>query len=288
MTAGPVRRLDAAALTAAVNETSELGLTFLGPARGGNVGAGYVTDREGRRGVLTWQPGTPAARHRQVAELVEVARTRGVPAPRYQHVLQVGDDVAVVQELLPGAAPDDLSPDLVHQLIELNRRLRGALTDRPGVPAAELHLTSSGPGFCLHETLLIHSRRTRRLLDQVREVGAVTPPAMAGHDLVHLDYQPANVLVDGAGRVSGVVDWDGTARGDGDLDLVTLCFGLHTAAASPTAADQLEHLLRTGVEPDRLRAYWAHMSLRLVDWAIRHHGPEDVDRWLALAARGLG
>jgi hypothetical protein len=32
---------------------------------------------------------------------------------------------------------------------------------------------------------------------------------------------------------------------------------------------------------------WAHMSLRLVDWSIRHHGPADVDLWLDVAEIGV-
>jgi hypothetical protein len=28
------------------------------------------------------------------------------------------------------------------------------------------------------------------------------------------------------------------------------------------------------------------MGIRLVDWAIRHHGPADVQRWLRVAEEG--
>ncbi len=28
---------------------------------------------------------------------------------------------------------------------------------------------------------------------------------------------------------------------------------------------------------------WAHMSLRMTDWAIRHFTPSDVNHWLDLA-----
>ena len=34
-------------------------------------------------------------------------------------------------------------------------------------------------------------------------------------------------------------------------------------------------------------AYWAHISLREVDWSIRHHDAETVDRWLTVAESGL-
>ena len=33
---------------------------------------------------------------------------------------------------------------------------------------------------------------------------------------------------------------------------------------------------------------WAHMSLRMVDWAIRHFTPADVDLWLDLAKQRAG
>jgi hypothetical protein len=41
------------------------------------------------------------------------------------------------------------------------------------------------------------------------------------------------------------------------------------------------------VPHDRLRAYQAHMALRLVDWAVRHHDASQVDGWLDVAEREL-
>jgi aminoglycoside phosphotransferase (APT) family kinase protein len=128
-----------------------------------------------------------------------------------------------------------------------------------------------------------HDRRTARLLAWAREVGAERDTA-DGSDLVHMDYHPGNVLVRD-GRISGVVDWDGAGRGDRHLDLVTLRFDL--ALRAPHLAPYLDDLLTRAVPGDRLRAYWAHMGLRLVDWAIRHHGAADVDRWLATAETGV-
>ena len=49
----------------------------------------------------------------------------------------------------------------------------------------------------------------------------------------------------------------------------------------------MDDLLEQTLPRDRLRAYWAHMSLRLVDWSIRHHGPADVDLWLDVAEIGV-
>lgn len=283
----PVRRMAARHLVDSINEAFDLRLSFRGMAGGGNVGAGYVADPDGHRFVLTWQPDASASRHETIAELVHIARARGVPAPRYEHVLQVGPDVAVLQELLPGGQPGNATTELVEAMLALNERLRGALVDRVDVPAAELYLRRSGPGFCLHEPLQEYGTRTRRLLARIRQIGDDAPTVATGHDLLHLDFQPANALVDDSGALTGIVDWDGAARGDADLDLVVLFFGLHGTGGSAATIARLGERLRGHVPPDPLRAYWAHLSLRMVDWAIRHHGPDEVDTWLRLAESGL-
>jgi aminoglycoside phosphotransferase (APT) family kinase protein len=283
----PVERLDAESLIGSINETFHLGLRFLQPANGGNVGAAYVAAADGRRSVLTWQPGSPAERHREIADMLEIARRHDLPVPRYEHVLPVGSAVAIIQELLPGTQPNQVSQDLVEQLVEVNARLRGVLANRPLIPAAGLYLRESGPGFCRHEPLRAYSDRTRRLLRWVREVGAGCADAMGGDDLVHLDFQPANILVDGADRVTGVIDWDGAARGDGRIDLVVLLFGLHSGSGSASTIEWLWDRIREQLTDDELRPYWAHMSLRMVDWAIRHYSTDDVDHWIAVAESGM-
>ena len=117
----------------------------------------------------------------------------------------------------------------------------------------------------------------------MHEVGAAAPATLSGEDLVHLDFQPANVLVDGAGRLTGIVDWDGAARGDARMDLVVLYFGLHSEGGSAATIGWLNDRLHAELPGDLFRAYSASLSLRLVDWAIRHYTAADVDRWLDLA-----
>src|SRR5581483_7339599 len=113
--------------------------------------------------------------------------------------------------------------------------------------------------------------------------GGLDADELPGDDLVHVDFHPGNVLVDG-GRISGVVDWDGAGRGDRHLDLVTLRYDLELRA--PALAARLDGYLRARVPADVLRLCWAHMGIRLVDWAIRHDTAADVERWLRVAERG--
>ncbi len=42
------------------------------------------------------------------------------------------------------------------------------------------------------------------------------------------------------------------------------------------------------IPEDVLRPAWAHMGLRMVDWAIRHFAPSDVEHWLDLAEQRMG
>jgi hypothetical protein len=244
-----------------------------GPLPGGEVGGAYVRWPDGRRGVLT------AGNQRGVWAAL-AARTAGLPVAEVHLAADAGVHYAVIQERLPGAPPAHVDDRLVEGMRDLNLRMAGLAPDLPPVP---LFLTESGPGFCRHEPLAGYDRRTARLLDRIREIGAQRDAA-DGDDLVHLDFHPGNVLVHD-GRISGLVDWDGAGRGDGRLDLVTLRFDL--AMRSSRHGDALAAKLRATVPPDRLRAYRAHMALRLVDWAIRHHGPDEVAFWVRLSEREL-
>jgi aminoglycoside phosphotransferase (APT) family kinase protein len=281
------QRLDAQQVAAAVRAAAGVDLRIEGACPGGQVGAAYVRWPDGHRAVLTWRPGTGLAAMRDGPLAVAAAlRGAGYPAPAVELAVQVGGGVAVVWELLPGAPVSRVTHALLGQALALNERQAGALAGRPGVPAFRLFLTGDGPGFCLHQPLREHSARARRLERWVSAVGSRGPDVLPGDDAVHADYQLSNILAS-RGRITGVVDWDGAARGDRRLDLVTLRFGLHAAAAEPGVTERLDRLL-DGVPPDLLAPLWAHMSLRMTDWAIRHFTPADVGRWLDLAERRAG
>ena len=268
-------KIDAPRLVDRINEITGVRLTLEGPCPGGEVGAAYVRWPDGRRSVLSQS-------RSHTGPLLDRARAAGVPTARHELCARIDGIRVVVQQRLPGRPPGTVDAPLVHGMIRLTDRLAGLLTDRPDVLTPDLYLTSDGPGFCLHRPLAEHSRRSAKLLDWVHDVGAAAPTA-DGDDLVHLDFHPGNLLVDD-GRITGVVDWDGAARGDRRLDLVTLQFTLGWRAPhlAPIVREQL-----TGAHPDRLRAYWAHMSLRQVDWSIRHHDDATVDRWLDIAEAGI-
>jgi hypothetical protein len=275
-----VTRLDAVAAVRQLLEVTGVRLEVEGPCPGGQVGAAYVRWPGGRRSVLTLAPPGAAAAAQRTEALLAVGRAHGVPAPRYAMVQELPDATVIVQELLPGTPPAVPGRRTVESMIEVNRRCRGILADRDG-PAPSLYLREDGPGFCLHQPLAAYDWRTARLLAAIEEVGAAVPEHLAGTDLVHFDFHPENVLIDQAETVTGVVDWDGAGRSHGYFDLFSLRFDLARRAPDlgRWLAEQLE-----GTAPDEVvLACWAHMSLRLVDWSIRHYTAPYVTTWLGVA-----
>ena len=269
-------------MTAAIQAAAGVALRVEGPCPGGQVGAAYVAWPDGHRSVLTWRPGTRLADLRVgPLAVIEALRPAGYPAPAAELAVQAGNAVALVWELLPGSPISHLTPALLAEAFALNDLQAGQLAGHPAIPAADLYLTRDGPGFCLHGPLREYSARTRALHRWITTVGASHPRCLSGDDAIHCDYQPNNILTRD-GRITGVIDWDGAARGDRRLDLVTLRFGVHAITADRAAVEHLDRLLDQ-FPAEVLAPLWAHMSLRLTDWAIRHFTAGEVAHWLDLA-----
>jgi aminoglycoside phosphotransferase (APT) family kinase protein len=279
----PVPKLDAEQLVRDVNAATQAGLEFQGLAAAGEVGAAFVRWPDGRDGVLTRGHGDIGSLRRS-ADILAAARECGLPVPAYDLIVELPDCIGIVQERLPGSPPTVVDRPLLEAMIGLSERFAGLLAGHPEVAVPSMHLLESGQGFSVHESLERYDDRTRRLLDWVHEVGRSAPePAMRGDDLVHLDYHTGNALVDDTGQLTGIIDWDGIGRGDRRFGLVTLRFDVWGRRLPADDQTWFDDHLDTTLDPEALRVYWAAMSLRQVDWSIRHHTPAAVDHWLNLA-----
>ncbi|ADB33268.1 aminoglycoside phosphotransferase [Kribbella flavida DSM 17836] len=275
-----VDRLDADWAAGEIARLAGVNVVVEGPCGGGEVGAAFVRWEDGRRSVLKWRPGVRLAEfERGPLAVVDVLREVGYPAPRTELAVQVGTAVVTVQELMPGTTVERVDHHLLDQLLELNALQAGRLAGSEMAPLPT-YLHEDGPGFCLHGPLREFSARTA---DLERRISAVGPEVFTGDDAVHVDFHPGNLLQTD-GRISAVIDWDGAGRGDRGLDLVTLRFGVRGQGDDVVA--RLDGLLDELPE-DVLRAAWAHMSLRMVDWAIRHFPAGEVDEWVDLADQRL-
>ncbi len=272
--------IDADELISELNALTASRLTVVGVASHGETGGAiYVRWPDGHQAVVTPSE-TPLQELQRTAEVLALARTRGLPVPRYEVIVPVADRAIVVQERLPGAVMR-LDVARLEAMVETNERFAGILADRPDVPVPRLLLRHEKGCRSLER----YSDRSRDLLARIRQFGDAE---MRGNDLVHGDYNHENVLFDDHGRVTGVVDWAGsTCRGDRRFALVKLRFLLAWEQPDPAVLARLDELLDTMIEPETLLVYWAHWSLRMVDWTIQTARPVDVELHLDVAASRL-
>jgi hypothetical protein len=283
-----VKRLEIGAVLNAMASVGAPVVSPVQPLAGGAVGAWKVARSSGELSVLTWRSSREgydmAAEVQRVSELVAIARTAGVPAPRYEDIIPLPDgSVVVLQEFVHGVRPT-AGRAVIASLLDLTDRRRDVLAGSSyPIEGTPLYLTEDGPGFCLHGPLR-EDERARRLLDWIETVGSSEPDLVVGADVVHFDYHLGNVLVapEDPSVVVAIVDWDGANAGDVAIDGVILALDLVLYGADAAVVDQVVDHLRQTTPEKRLRACWAHGLLRLVDWRLRH-SPHDDLAWMQRA-----
>lgn len=276
------------ALLDEIRERTGNDFDFIAPAEdGGSGGALYVRWPDGRDGVITRSPLT-FEQMRQTADILEFARTRGLPVPRHDVITELADGtLAVIQERLPGAPARPVDASTIDAMAAVNDRFTGLLEGRPDIPVPGLYLRHSGPVFPRHEVLENYNERSRILLRRIREIGATGPDEMVGDDLVHPDLTFGNVLFDTGGQVTGVVDWNwGAGRGDRHFALMRIYVDLYWSMLNPnsrveqSAFDRLDEVVAERIDPALLTSYWAHYTLNQLHWMILHHPPAAIDLFL--------
>ena len=238
-------------------------------------GAIFVEWPDGRPGAVTvFHGGIVDAHH--VAGVLNSLQTQGLPVPRHELVVELGDRVVFVQQRLRSGSSRRLSPKRVDAIVEINERFADAVAGRPDVaPVSQWFQPPGGDSRHLAELVPEDDRRARELVQEIVRLTTEAPDdVLAGHDLVHVDLSAANVLFDEEDRATAVVDWNlGVYRGDRRLALVQTRFDrewfVRRADADETevaAARRLDDVLVDQIDPDTLRVYWAY-------W-LRHHLPK--------------
>lgn len=277
---------------AELNERSGAGFRFVRMADGGDSGgAAFVEWPDGRPGVLT-RPSASAAEMRLAAKVLAMARSRGLPIPRHELIVELADGQAVVvQERLPGGPHPRVDAAAIDAMVAMNDRFADLVVDYPEVSVATMR--DDRP----YDYVAGHSDRSRLVIERIREIDAELPYEMPGNDLVHLDYARGNVLFDETGRITAVVDWNaGVARGDRNYALVCLRSDLewreqsaaNAAGIDKSAVERMDEILEERVEPVLLRKYWAYVTMQKLPPAIWRKEYDVLEVFLRLGEQRLG
>ena len=284
-------RSPAAAAVRRLGDATEAHYHLVGRLAGGETGAHEVRGPDGARLVLKWEddPSSQVARRTAVVITRRLHDRAGWPVPD-QWIVEDGDRLFVLQELVAGAPVDVLSLPLLDQLLDLHERRLG-LADPAAPTTWPDHLVETlvagGSGYCQHRPLLEFDDRTARLVTRIEAIGGELQHAhLAAADLVHWDFHPGNLLQI-EGRLSAVIDNDFATVGDAAFDLVTLALTSLTVPCEPGVRDRLFARTFDDLDEVRRKAYVGHLLIRFMDWSIRKGRVDEVDLWLHQAERFL-
>jgi hypothetical protein len=287
--AGPESKLiDGAELVRRLGEHGVIELRFLEycPGAGSASGACRVADESGHVFFLSSIPGDEGnrAQHARSMTVLERLWSMGHPAPHYEQVVDLGDILVIMQTEAQGVPPIRITRSLVDRLLGLLSDRASLMGEDSDAGPLSLYLLEDAPS---HDSLRKYSDRTRQLLHWIESVGAFYGDTLPGPGAVHFDYQPGNVLVhpDRPDEVTAIVDWGGAVASSGGFDLVTLAWSSFGPAWEREVGvdDYLWSLVRQLPEPILVPS-WAHLSLRLMYWAIRFR-PDCLGDWLQVSER---
>ena len=264
-----------------VREHSGKEYALVDRAKAGEQGAYIIEERSGERFILKFSR-TAESTPQGVRQITSRLSAIGYPIPEYVNVGSASGLGWVIQSMLRGTPRPALTPDNIRELVALNELQSGrGVGFETGWPQRPIDGVMSGyKEYCVLKTLREHSQESSamlaRLQDLVRQCSAAN---FTTSDIVHWDFNPANILIDG-GHVSGVVDWEGACAGDRAFDLVTLLFYRYD---SEPEREMLWSYIRTNFDLNAIRIYAAHMIIRQVEWSLRKQTQQHADYYTAIA-----
>ena len=279
--------LDVGQAVGLLQETTGDGYELVGRLSGGETGAHEVRRcADGMRLVVKWETQRESqVLRRDGVELAERLRTAaGWPVPR-QRVVEARGCLFVLQSFMEGEPVHDMTPELAAALLQLHGRRLGLGGARSGEPWAERlirTLVVGGRGYCRHESLRDYDARTSSLVQEIERFGErLGTVDFSGHDIVHWDLHPGNLLTAPDGKLSAVIDNDFCVVGDAGFDLVMLAVSSSAVHCAPGVRRTLFEVALEPLPPVRRRAYLGHLFIRLLDWPIRRGRAEEVEYWLS-------
>jgi len=284
---GRTRRMDVKVAASILSDVVGEPFRLVRQLSGGETGAHQFVAPDGRPVVVKWDT-TPEGRsfRSEGVKLSERLRCRaGWPVPT-ESVVHADSVSFVIQEFMPGTPPTAIGHGLVDQLLELHSRRLGLAEPHDTLHWPENLITTlvvGGNGYCRHDSLRGYDERTRSLIGRIESFGSsLKTEDFVGHDVVHWDLHPGNILVED-GALSAIVDTDFAVVGDAGFDLVMFALTGLSMESEPGVQQRLFAAAFDHLDQLRAQAYLGHLFVRLIDWPIRRNSHAEVDFWVAKA-----
>ncbi len=249
-------------------------------AQGESRAAMRVADSHGNGFVLKFGASTNVeVRDAHPGRTTARLRSLGYLAPEYVTVGIAGETWYVLQTAMRGdPIGNRVSLALLPQLLHLNDLQRGQGESTSQEPDRIIRGVMEGyAGYCIIDTLRTYSTESAAMLEASQRI--VTTHASdcpRRNDIVHFDFHTNNILMED-GRISGVIDWEGSVSGDCSFDLATMLF--YTWPFTDFREALLQALL-AHTSRGAVAVYLAHMIVRQLDWSMRHHDAATVSHYL--------
>jgi phosphotransferase family enzyme len=283
----------AAAMLSRLQQQYNLRLQLIRRFDLGDDGAYLVEDYAGRRLVFKWRPWQEGAAEASRLTARRLARMRKRACPVQAQVAEgrIGESVFELQEFAEGRPVDEITEDMLRQLIDIVLMERGMGLGAGGdwwEFLADGLFRDRSP-LCRPSVLDGCTGAVERLLTRLRKQAlyVTTPKQQLPNDVVHFDFGPANLLA-ANGRITAVLDWQACRDGDASYDLVTTDWDLVAwPKAESRVGEQLRHEISRTTAPGAALIYAAHTVLRNLTWSygtewedhVVRSGHEFLDRW---------
>jgi aminoglycoside phosphotransferase (APT) family kinase protein len=191
------------------------------------AGLGYAETSEPRRVTGGWD----TLRRERLA--LETCARAALPAPRVETVGEVQGLPAMVLSWCPGASMLSILEKKPWTLWRLGRLF--------GRTQAQMHTVTPPDEFVASAPDEWASRVTHQYADLAAHASSL---GLSTSSLIHTDFHPANVIIDGA-TVTGIIDWEVAAAGDPRTDLARTEITILAAPIPPGPLRPLLNLARS-------------------------------------------
>lgn len=271
-------------IASGVSEATGREIAFVRHLVGGETGASeYVDDRGQSLVIKTVTDPDSAHRRREAVVVSERLRLEADWPVPFREAVEGDGCVFVLQHFVPGDAIEHLTGSHVERLLRAHDARQGLGVDDESTAFAD-HLIDTllvgGDEYCRHAPLRQHSERGSAFIDRARSIGrALQPSDLSGHDLIHWDLHPGN-LIERSGELVGVIDLDHAKVGDGLVDLTMLALCAREPGHSEAVRTATYEAGIDVLDDGRRHAYVAHYTLRFADWAVRRGRADELSFWL--------